>query len=94
MSETVRDFQTEATAAAMGAVAGALRDPTPDDIPRQERGSFVERLESVKEMIWHMHGQASRHGDRMAADALRTIADKINGIASDMALDHGKDDEE
>lgn len=90
MNEEQWDFHVEATVAGVDAVEAALRDPTEHDIPRDERGSFVERLGSVKEMVWKLHGQAATHGYNNWADALKMIADKLDAIATDIALAEGK----
>lgn len=81
-----RDYQAEATRAALDEVATALREPEPGDIPRDERGSFVERLGSVVAMVRQLRGRAVCDKDWCAINTLEMVADKIDAIASDMAL--------
>ena len=69
----------------MNAVETALRDPTPDDIPRDVRGSYVERLRSIAKMIRRLHVQYDR------VPHLAMLAEKLDGVASDMAADETKE---
>ncbi len=79
----------KACVAGLSAVDTALRDPTEDDIPRDKRGSFVQRLGSVTGLIHELGRHVSRY-DNYAISMLETIAEKLDGIASDMALADGK----
>ena len=81
----------EAAMAAAFAVSTALRDPEEDEIPRHERGSFVERLGSVVEMVLRVQLRAIERNDCSSGLALEMVVQKINAIASDMALAKAKE---
>ena len=85
MIDYYADPQLKALGAALAEIDAALRDPTEHDIPLDKRGSFVERLGVVKEMIWKLHGPAASHGHYNLAAGLKMLADKVDGIASDLA---------
>ncbi len=82
----MRDLQSEATAAAIDAI-GSLCDPTADDIPREGRGSYVERLESVVALIGTLHRIAIRSELPGRASYLAMIAEKVAGVANDLAAE-------
>ena len=67
------------------------RDPVPDDIPREQRGSFVERLGSVSELAQMVRDELNRAGFPRTADAMKMIIVKVDGIASDLALESAND---
>ena len=80
----------EATVAGVNAVATALREPTEDEIPRDKRGSFVERLGSACELAQMVREELTRAGYSRTADAMRMIIEKVGGVARDIALAEGK----
>lgn len=86
----LRPSHVKATVAGLTMLDTALREPIEDEIPRDKRGSFVEQLGSVKEMVWTQYDQANKRGDRITFMALAMVIEKLDAIASDMALADGK----
>jgi hypothetical protein len=105
MSSYSSDPQVNATAAALDMTNAAMRDPVADEIPRDERGSFVERLEQIKKIADCVETGVKvcasfKPGDVICGNDATNIAvvhelsimvaEKLKGVIRDMALAEGK----
>jgi hypothetical protein len=90
-----------ATAAALDMTNAAMRDPVADEIPRDQRGSFVQRLEEIKvcvdKLLGLLHGKTAANGlfsDRLLNEYAEIVAEKLKGVIGDMDMAEGKDTEQ
>lgn len=89
MGISISGYQVESVRAAGAMLDTAMgnRDPTPEDIPREHRGSVALRLCFILEYVWLAHGHANLAGDSLMAERLQMIAEKLDKVISDAALE-------